>query len=300
MDKRQTVWKSSLVVTVPPSLLCAYLYQDSAHGKPSVSNSLSIAHIGNKHKLKIPCLTGARSTLAPGFFMVWQVCVQHEIFWGWNLSLTAHALSPAWGWFWAAWLHSCIPTAVITDLRSQHCGALGIFTLGMLNLDKCEPYKQRDAGAGLLLHGGSPAYVYAGPVQQTAWEIEKLEANDKSKFLLDYLTHRKLNIQLKIFNDKTVIHSVSTISETSIPTPGIPPMTSQQHSHLQPLSLYQGLKASDGPASWFQDDLGQRSHLQCGVSSFCPMNQHWRTFPERKTQSTDGKLLNNEHFLYHE
>lgn len=53
----------------------------------------------------------------------------------------------------------------------------------MLNLHKCEPSKQRDAGAGLRLRGGSTAYVYAGPVQQTAWEIEKLEANEKSKFL---------------------------------------------------------------------------------------------------------------------
>lgn len=59
----------------------------------------------------------------------------------------------------------------------------GFFTLGMLNLHKCEPYKQRDAGMGLPLCGGSPAYVYAGPVQQTAQKIEKLEANDKPKFV---------------------------------------------------------------------------------------------------------------------
>lgn len=50
-------------------------------------------------------------------------------------------------------------------------------------MHKCEPYKQRDAGMGLPLCGGSPAYVYAGPVQQTAQEIEKLEANDKPKFV---------------------------------------------------------------------------------------------------------------------
>lgn len=45
-------------------------------------------------------------------------------------------------------------------------------------------------------------------------------------------------------------------------------------SHLEPLSLYQTLEASDGPAGRIKDDLSQRGHLQCGVCPFCTMNEH--------------------------
>ena len=61
-------------------------------------------------------------------------------------------------------------------------------------------------------------------------------------------------------------------------------------SHLQPLSFYQGLKTTDGPASRFQDDLGQGGNLKCGISSFCSMNQYGCPFPDRKIQSTNGIL----------
>lgn len=92
MDKRQTVWKSCLVATVPPSLcLVICIKTQLAHGKPSKFNILSISYIGNKHKLKILCLIGTRSTL--GSIVFHSLCVQLEIFGGWKLSLAAHALS---------------------------------------------------------------------------------------------------------------------------------------------------------------------------------------------------------------
>lgn len=54
-------------------------------------------------------------------------------------------------------------------------------------------------------------------------------------------------------------------------------------AHLQPLSLHQALKASDGPAGWIQDDLSQRSHLQGGVCPFSTVNKNRRSLPETAT-----------------
>lgn len=53
-------------------------------------------------------------------------------------------------------------------------------------------------------------------------------------------------------------------------------------THLQPLPHNESLKATYGPAPWIQDDLCQRSHLECRIRSVRPMNQHGRTFPVRK------------------
>lgn len=47
-----------------------------------------------------------------------------------------------------------------------------------------------------------------------------------------------------------------------------------RRAHLEPLSLYQSLEASDGPAGRIKDDLSQGGHLQGGVRPLCTVNQH--------------------------
>lgn len=45
-------------------------------------------------------------------------------------------------------------------------------------------------------------------------------------------------------------------------------------AHLEPLPLYQALKAFNGPAAGIQDDLSQGGDLQGGVCPFCTVNKH--------------------------
>ena len=57
-----------------------------------------------------------------------------------------------------------------------------------------------------------------------------------------------------------------------------------RRAHLEPLSLYQSLEASDGPAGRIKDDLSQGGHLQGGVRPLCTVNQHWRSLPDTHTR----------------
>lgn len=58
-----------------------------------------------------------------------------------------------------------------------------------------------------------------------------------------------------------------------------------RRAHLEPLSLYQSLEASDGPAGRIKDDLSQGGHLQGGVRPLCTVNQHWRSLPDTHTHT---------------
>lgn len=91
MDRGQNMLKSCLVVTasspcLPPQV---YLYPDPASGRPSMLYILSISLVVNKAHAEDPLskTLGTRGALGSRGF---HECA-HELFWGWSLSLTAHA-----------------------------------------------------------------------------------------------------------------------------------------------------------------------------------------------------------------
>lgn len=126
--------KSCLVVTASSSCPSpqVYLYPDPASGRPSMLYTLSISLVGNKAHAEDPLskTLGTSSALGSRSF---HECA-HELFWGWNLSLTAHAHPHSPKVICAVSFRTCISTAAITGGQESAFGAFVIFTLGMLNL----------------------------------------------------------------------------------------------------------------------------------------------------------------------
>lgn len=93
---------------------------------------LSIFLVGNKVHAEDPLseTQGTRGALGIRGFHEGA----HELFWGWNLSLTAHAHPHSPRVICAVSFCTCISTAAITGGQEAAFGAFAIFTLGMLNL----------------------------------------------------------------------------------------------------------------------------------------------------------------------
>lgn len=204
MDKRQTVWKSSLVATVPPSLcLVICIKTQLAHGKPSKFNILSISYIGNKHKLKILCLIGTRSTLGSiVFHSLKNVCSTWDI---WRMEAkprSTRLIHTAWGRFCKVSFHACVPSEVITGQQES-----AFWSIWDFHIRDAQPAQVlaiwRKRGAGWDCHSLVDCLL---TWTQAQFNKHRRLRNWKlmislNSYLgeLDYPTHRKSNIQLKIF-----------------------------------------------------------------------------------------------------
>lgn len=93
---------------------------------------LSISLVGSKAHAEDPLskTLGTRGALGSRGF---HECA-HELFWGWNLSLTAHTHPQSPRMICAVSFCTCISTAAITGGQESAFEAFAIFTLGMLNL----------------------------------------------------------------------------------------------------------------------------------------------------------------------